>query len=202
MLISQQSFFVLCVLVVSLHCMTMRAAFNIGTAFYKHREHAAVWDVMHAHLPDYSKHNHTKNAYLLVFCAPLLFTGITPTFAKEFALKFALVVLLRSLATVTTILPKNPRCTCDNPAGLLNVTVQGTCYDKMFSGHFAFGLLLTVLMFKHRLITPSVAAVGLFALLNCAHVLILGATRAHFTQDVVVSIYVTLLVVLLPISIK
>jgi hypothetical protein len=66
----------------------------------------------------------------------------------------------------------------------------------MFSGHFAFGLLMTLLAFKYNFVGTTAASVGVATLLNIIHFYIIAATRSHYTMDMVVSIYATLLVTL------
>ncbi len=97
---------------------------------------------------------------------------------------------------ITTILPKNESCSVDK-LNMFHMTLGGTCYDKMFSGHFAFGLLSTILAFKHGFMESSISNVSLYALINVIHFWIIAVTRSHYTMDLVVAFYVTMLVTIL-----
>ena len=77
---------------------------------------------------------------------------------------------------------------------LFNKTIGGGGYDKMFSGHFAFGLLISLLLFKYNIVKSSNLNIFIFVFLNILHFVILGITRSHYTMDMIVSLYVTLFV--------
>lgn len=74
------------------------------------------------------------------------------------------------------------------------MSIGGTCYDKMFSGHFAFGLLMTLLAFQHNFVAYNGLNILVAVIVNAMHFIIITATRAHYTMDVMVALYVTLLV--------
>lgn len=156
---------------------------------------AGVWDIMHANFPDLSEYNYVKNWYLLVFVAPLLWNWPSPAFLTEFGVKFGVLCVLRILTMMVTILPKSDKCYVyheQHKLSLFNKLFGGSCYDKMFSGHFSFGLLLTLLMFKFGYVSNPVV----WTALNALHVMLLGVTRAHYTVDILVGAILTVLVFL------
>lgn len=55
----------------------------------------------------------------------------------------------------------------------------------------AFGLLSTFLIFKYDFLEMSTFNISLFVFLNILHFLMIGVTRAHYTVDMIVAIYVT-----------
>jgi hypothetical protein len=159
-----------------------------------------VWDLLHSNFNNYSQYNYTKNWYMIVFFIPLLYKihNISSEFIKEFLLKFLFIIFLRSITIITTILPKNTSVEVKpdkyGNLSLFDKTIGGGCYDKMFSGHFAFGLLLTLLLFKYNFIELNTLNITLFSILNIVHLFILSVTRSHYTMDMIVSLYVTLFV--------
>jgi hypothetical protein len=92
---------------------------------------------------------------------------------------------------VTTILPKQNGCSVKS-LGWFDMTIGGTCYDKILSGHFAFGLLLTLMMFKYNFVKPD--RYYYFIILNIVHAIILAVTRSHYTLDIVLALFVTLII--------
>lgn len=159
------------------------------------RDPQVVWDVGHACLPDMSDHVLYKDAFLLVFLAPFLRRLPSSRFLLEFAARFGLLLLLRALVMASTVLPSSGRCrTRDRRTLSPFESLTGGCHDKMFSGHFAFGLVLTLMLFAHGHVSSTLVNVSLFALLNVVNAVLIVGTRAHFTQDVLVSALVTLLV--------
>lgn len=156
-----------------------------------------IYDIIHNNVPDYSRYNYTKNWFLLVFLIPFILqpSKLTSNVLIDFAVKMCLVVLLRSFTIGTTILPKADSCQVKK-LDAFHLTLGGTCYDKMFSGHFAFGLLLTLIAFKNGFIEVNTTNTLLATVVNAMHFFIIAATRSHFTMDLVVSIYTTLFVVM------
>jgi len=71
-----------------------------------------------------------------------------------------------------------------NEAGMI-----GGCYDKIFSGHFSIVFLITLLLWKHKYIS----LIPLF-FINLVNGILIIMTRAHYSIDVVVAIFVTLFV--------
>ena len=156
------------------------------------------WDIIGSNTPDLSRYNYTKNVFLLVFIVPLMY-GIVVSkdqvrrkILREFGMKLAILIFLRALTIGTTIFPKTPSCKpFEGRREILNYFVGGGCYDKMFSGHMSFGVLASLICWKHKLLPNTLFGGSLLVLLNLLHLITLGATRSHFTVDLVVAIYIT-----------
>ena len=176
------------------HLNAMRFAWTKGKMHYKDKL-SHVYDIIHSNFPDYSKYNYTKNWYLLVFIIPLILniSNITTKFTDEYSFGYCMIILIRSLMIICTILPRQNNCKV-NKLTLFNKTIGGTCYDKMFSGHFAFGYFTTLMLFKYNFISNTNTNKILFTFFNILHFFIIGVTRSHYTIDIVVSIFITMFV--------
>jgi len=195
----------------TLHISAMSFVFYKGTKFYKKKKiknrlslksklHTPIWDIIHSNFADYSVFNYSKDIYLIVFFLPIIFNlqNISITFAYEFFWKFMILIFLRSFSIISTILPRNSKLKVkinkktDFWTVLYHRTIGGGCYDKLFSGHASFGLLATLLLFKYSFLESNIFNISLFVLINLIHFMMIGVTRAHYTVDIVVAIYVTL----------
>jgi hypothetical protein len=203
--IEHSTFAILVTIIAVCHLKAMEFVYRTGTAYYgggdgKCKKSDDVWDILHANFKNYSEYNYTKNWYMIVFFIPLIYNifKITNGFIKEFIFKFLIIIFLRSITITATILPKNTTVEVKpdkyGNLSLFDKTIGGGCYDKMFSGHFAFGLLLTLLMFKYNILKMNTLNLMLFVVLNALHLFILGVTRSHYTMDMIVALYVTLFV--------
>jgi hypothetical protein len=116
----------------------------------------------------------------------------------EFIVKFMILILLRAFTIISTILPRNSKIKVklnkktDFWSLLYHRTIGGGGYDKIYSGHAAFGLLLTLLLFKYNFLESNVFNIMLYTLLNIIHFMIIGITRSHYTVDIIVAIFMTL----------
>jgi len=159
-----------------------------------------IWDIIHNNFGDYSRYGYTKNWYIFIFLIPLLylFKRVNRAFMTEFIIKLCIIILLRSVTIISTMLPRNNKTNSVdddyNSLSLFDKIISGGFYDKGFSGHFAIGLLLTLMMFKYNIVKMSLWSVILFMILNMLHLFILSITRSHYTIDMLVSLYATLLV--------
>jgi hypothetical protein len=186
----------LIIICIIIHVKSTEFVYKTGSTFYKYKEYE-IWDIIHSNFIDYSKYNYKKNFYLILFILPLLLNKINIDFIKEFVLKFLIIILLRSLTIISTILPKNNNnVKIDKKYNNLSLfdKIIGAGYDKMFSGHFAFGLLLTLLYFKYNILESNWFNTIIFFIINLIHLFILSITRSHYTMDMIVSLYVTLFV--------
>ena len=206
--ISPSYIVILIVGILIVHLKSMEFVYKTGTEFYgkKKCKKGDIWDIIHSNFSDYSQYNYTKNWYLILFILPLVFNKIQIDFVKEFVVKFLIIVFLRSITIASTILPKNTKAEVKpdkyGNLSLFDKTIGGGCYDKMFSGHFAFGLLLTLLLFKYNILENNWFNMILFVCINAIHLFILSVTRSHYTMDMIVSLYVTLFVFNLNININ
>ena len=92
-------------------------------------------------------------------------------------------MLIRAFTTISTILPKHK--ICNETIGIRSLLLGG-CYDKIFSGHTSFTLLLTLLYYREHIIN-----LPLLLGINAANILAILATRSHYTVDVLLAIFVT-----------
>ena len=202
------TFSIILTFIVICHIKAMEFVYKKGSKYYnkiklkKNNNHLDVWDIIHNNFKDYSKLSYTKNWYTILFLVPIIMNMnyVSIQFIKEFVLKFCIIVFLRSLTIIVTILPKNmSNVNTIKPKKYEKLTlfdkmVSGGCYDKMFSGHFAFGLLLSLLIFKYNIVSVNILNVISVILINVFHLMILSVTRSHYTMDMIVSLYVTLFV--------
>lgn len=193
----------------------MEFVYTTGTTFYKTQRKSkhkfkrkcknkskriCIWDIIHSNFPDYSLYNYTKNWYLIFFIIPIIFniTNISFNFIHEFLSKFIILIFLRCLTIISTILPRN----CELKFKLNKKTnfwtllyhkiIGGGYYDKCFSGHAAFGLLLTLLLFKYNFLQTNIFNILLYTIFNIIHFFMITITRSHYTVDIVVAIFMTL----------
>jgi hypothetical protein len=192
----------------TVHISAMSFVFYKGTKFYKkkkgsslrHNTQMPIWDIIHSNFADYSVFNYSKDIYLIVFFLPIILNlqNISITFVYEFFWKFMILIFLRSFSIISTILPRNSKLKVkinkktDFWTVLYHRTIGGGCYDKCYSGHASFGLIATLLLFKYNFLESNNFNISLFILLNIIHFMMIGVTRAHYTVDIIVAIYVTL----------
>lgn len=195
----------LATITILIHLVSMQHTYTSGTNFYEnelgHKEINCnqIYDIIQNNTPDYSMYNYDKNWYLLVFIIPIIlnYSVIPYTFYNEFLYKFLIIILIRALVIPLTILPKNCKCQIitdsNGQLDLFNKTIGGGCYDKLLSGHIAFSLLLTLLLIKYNILQGTFG-ISYAIITNLLHVFILTITRSHYTIDIVVGIFTTLLV--------
>jgi hypothetical protein len=151
--------------------------------FYKNKEnYKKVQDVLHNILPHLSVFEYASDIlsvlvvlYLAIMNFDLVYQlggfGIT-------------IFLLRQLIIPITILPKNEACNIKDTS-----MFRGGCYDKIFSGHFGFTFMATLILFNNGLINH------LFAILiNLVNALFILLSRSHYTIDIIVSIFVVIII--------
>ena len=182
------------VVAIIFHTLSTHYVWVQGTKFYENQNQPApILDVVHNNTADLSSYNDTKNLFLLVYVVPFLLEKSDGDWITEGVVKLCIIFVLRSLTMVATILPKNNTCKVKE-LDLYHLTVGGTCYDKMFSGHFAFGLLATSILFKYGLVSNSAFNIGLWSIINIVNGWLLTVTRGHYTQDLFVATYVVVLI--------
>lgn len=100
-------------------------------------------------------------------------------------LGFIIVILIiRIFTNILTILPKNNSCTISN-----SFSFRGGCYDKIYSGHFASVFIATLILYKNKYIN-----IILLVLINLINSLFIILSRNHYTIDIVMSFFVSLVV--------
>ena len=112
----------------------------------------------------------------------LLKPSYTVMILFEFVAFIIPILVVRSIFSLFTVLPKSSKCVYNPYIAALN----GGCYDKIFSGHFSFVFVLTLLLNKYNIITMPIVV-----LLNVVNILIILSTRIHYTIDILVSFCIT-----------
>lgn len=192
------------IVIIVVHVSAMSFVFNKGTKFYKKRKNKKhkiipIWDIVHSNFSDYSVFNYSKDIYLVIFFLPIIFClqNLSYMYVYEFFWKFMILIFLRSFTIISTILPRNSKLKVkiNKKTDFLTIvyhrTVGGGCFDKLFSGHASFGLLATLLLFKYCFLESNIFNISLFVLINFIHFMMITITRAHYTVDIIVAIYVT-----------
>lgn len=153
---------------------------KIGQRHYDVDKNTAIFDFGHIALPRWRVRDHE---IAIIEGVPLLsffIGGVQPLLRAlpDFMLVYGWVLALRVLTTVATILPKDDECDADK-FGLQQV-LTGYCFDKLFSGHTAFAVVVALVMVKHGIWNAGVAWIypawmGVYLLL----------TRGHYTSDII-----------------
>ena len=154
---------------------------NSMDTYYSTITYPHVYDVFHSALPNFHKYEYILNIYSCVFILAFLI----PSIFTEFIGYIVPIFILKLIFNHATILPKHYECNVSN-----DLNPYGGCYDKIFSGHFAFVFLITLLLWNHKLIPME-----LLVLFNTIHAFLILVTRAHYTIDILVSALVTLYIV-------
>ena len=160
-----------------------------GNDFYTYQEgepENRVYDILHENLPDEHKLEWLINAVFAASLIPLLL-HFNMKFITEYLGLMLTVYILRDITINLTILPKHEKCELTEG---ISTHINGSCYDKIFSAHFAAVFILSILYYSYKYITN----VPLLVLWNLMNALIIILTRAHYTIDVVVSVLVCYLV--------
>jgi hypothetical protein len=144
-----------------------------------------IWDIVWETTPNFHAYEWTTNILPLACLGALFFVRAGDSILYEFFLKFIMILLLRSLTTVSTIFPKHEHC--EHSPTWWNAL--GGCYDKVFSGHTAFVTLFTLIFLREKIIDST-----LFWLINLAQMSVIVLTRSHFTVDVILGFIITYLV--------
>ncbi len=183
---AENVFWILAVLVVigiSNYCTHM-----FGKTFYQKEENkdVKIFDLLWHITPDLHQYRVVNDLLPLgLFLFFLMVPNVGPLL-KEFFGKFLIILLVRALTIVSTILPKHEKCN-DN----LNWHdyILGQCYDKVFSGHISFVLLICLILLREGILSLPT----FFAIVGAQFATII-LSRSHYTVDVVLGIVITYLV--------
>ena len=136
--------------------------------------------------PDMSRNKLLEKAsHASTLVIPMLFG--TALF-REYAGYYAVIAMVRVVFTAVTILPKHKNCN-DSEFGPLNL-LTGHCYDKIFSGHFAVGVLLSLMLYDKGIVRNA----PLLILLNFMNAWVILSLRFHYSIDLVVAALVATVV--------
>jgi len=152
-----------------------------GNRYYKGHNYP-LFDLLHENLPNLDKYHSIVDIFAFCSLASLFFVS-SKEITVEFITKLIVIMFIRSITIATTILPKNYNC--DDTLNFRSFFLGG-CYDKIFSGHTATTLLLTLIYYREHIINLE-TLVGI----NLVNMFFIIATRAHYTVDVLLSIFVT-----------
>ena len=157
----------------------------LGDNFYKGTStHEDIYDIIHNNTPDLHAYEYVVDIIPVLLILSFFF--IPAGLFKEFAGKFLLLMLIRSITTVSTILPKHGDCKLESTWYSF---LRGQCYEKIFSGHMSFTLLASLIYLREDIISPLQ-----FWATNIFEFLAIAVTRAHYTVDLIVAIALTYLV--------
>jgi len=158
------------------------AVLKLGSEYYNNSEPIELFDIFHSILPDLHAYHTIVDIIGLVLLISLFFVSNT-TITTEFLAKFTIIMFIRAFTTISTILPKHSIC---DETITTHSLLLGGCYDKIFSGHTSFTLLLTLLYYREHIIN-----LPLLIGINATNILAILATRSHYTVDVLLAIFVT-----------
>lgn len=148
-----------------------------GKEFYiEDNKNSKVYDIVWENLPDIYNYKEIVDIFLLCIFFFILFTKSVNF--KDFSILFGVIVFIRTLTLQTLILPRYPYC---YRTTLQEIIIKG-CYDKLFSGHFSFVYLLTLLSnfsFQNSI------------LINGLNSFLITTTRRHYTVDIILSFFIT-----------
>jgi PAP2 superfamily C-terminal len=147
-----------------------------------YRESNEIYDLFFSYLPDLHPYESTYSVTFGIFLI-LSFLLLNFSNKKEFATKLFIIFLIRAITIPTTILPPS-YSSCDFDSFVS--TVNGGCYDRIFSGHTAAGLLMTIFLVKQGILNLSTAI-----LLNVVNIFAILSTRAHYSIDIVIALFIT-----------
>ncbi len=174
-----------------IHIILNDKAQKTGHDFYEnlkktYNDNPQVYDIIHNNTPDYSHYDYVINYIIVVSLIPMII-NYKEDMAYDTIAVLLIVYILRCITINLTILPKHDKCT---PSNNSNNDILNGCYDKIFSGHFAFTFVLSLMYYKYDVISNEVILI-LWNLLNAFLIIV---TRSHYTIDVVISLMVCLFV--------
>jgi hypothetical protein len=158
------------------------ATLRIGSDYYKNLNKCEIFDIFHKILPDLNEYHYTVDLIAFIGLVSLFIISNT-SLTIEFIAKFTIIMFIRAFTIISTILPKHEVCTDKFD---LRSYFLGGCYDKIFSGHTSFTLLLTLIYYREHIVNEF-SLIGI----NAINILLILATRSHYTVDILLAIFVT-----------
>jgi hypothetical protein len=144
-----------------------------------------IYDTGFKYIPDYSNIKILEHI-INIFPVVLLIIFGYNVFIKSLKL-ITFIIMLRWIFTSLTILPKYTKC--DDSSFSFRELINGHCYDKVFSGHFA--TLLLVLLIAYDLNKLNMLSLVLISII---YSVLLIAIRFHYTVDIGVATIISLLI--------
>jgi hypothetical protein len=144
---------------------------------------AALHDVLHALLPNWSQYIFVRDFLLILFLIPLLWSNRRWALILEFWGLFLYVVLIKAVCIFFTYIPSSfPKC------GSTDYQYLNHCHHIQVSAHAAFCMLLAILYTKHGLCS------NLVYLVVAAYCIFILLTRAHYTCNVLEGVILAALI--------
>lgn len=151
--------------------------------FYQNKSNSKkVFDLFHNLLPHIEKWEYASDVLFILVFLFMAFKNLNLVYTAVGYL--IAIIIVRTLFVNLTVLPKNEICSIHDSSSF-----RGGCYDKIFSGHYAGTLLMTILLYNHHYINTM----WLF-MINIVNALVILISRNHYTVDIVVSIFVVFIV--------
>lgn len=163
------------------HYLSQTVVDSTGKQHYEIENKDTLYDLSQF-LPNFSDYSEISHIFTASTGLPLLAT-MNIKIITEFIGLFITVSFVRDILMNTTILPKIEGVPD-------NHSLFGGAYDKMFSNHTSFVFLLTLIYYKHGIITN----ISVLVLTNVVNVVLILLTRSHYTMDTLVSFFVVLTV--------
>jgi hypothetical protein len=172
---------------ICIHAYFNAAVQKTGDDFYmdridKQKTTPKVYDVMHKVLPKNTGIHWLTNYMLVLSLLPLIF-NFNSDLGYNFLGLLITVNIIRDISINLTILPKDIDCVPDKT---IISHILGSCYDKIFSGHFSFVYILTLLYYSYGYFT----SIPLLVSWNIINALIILVSRSHYTIDIVMAFFV------------
>jgi hypothetical protein len=155
----------------------------IGDKFYKN-ENIKLYDASHILLPDLHDYRGIYDTLFYLFMISILL--LSNKGKIEFIRELIIIYFIRSITIIFTILPKHDKC--EHTPDILTY-ISGGCFDKVFSGHTTFVMLLTFFLMRENFINlPMVIGI------NVANIIGILAIRSHYSVDVLLAGIITFFV--------
>ena len=150
-----------------------------------HKDQVPLYDLGHILLPDVKNHNNFMEILILVPVILIIYQGISDQLVNDVVIMSAIIYGLRLFTYNLTIMP-SVYC-YHNKSDDQNMI--GGCHDCMFSGHTSLFLLLMLTL----IIDYKYNALACFGV-SIMYSLLIIATKAHYSIDVIIAWYITVLV--------
>lgn len=182
---------IISIIYISFHIYLTNHVQETGDEFYNNRIEnkkvvPKVYDIMHKYIPYWEDNLGIGNSICLISLIPLFYVNKAQIYF-DFIILLLIINLIRDITINVTILPKDKFCDNSKIHNLL-YSFTGGCYDKIFSGHFAFILLLSLLYNSYNVI-KNIPFLVLWNVLNAFIILMI---RSHYTIDIIVSLFICL----------
>jgi len=173
-----------------IHLFCYKSAQKTGNKYYnnknkdnnKDNDKNKIHDFFHELLPDWSDKEWLINLVGLQHVLPFVFLNTSTQL--RFASMLILILFIRDITINLTILPKHKKCKHKHT---WYETINGGCYDKIFSGHFTVIYLLSLFYYTSGIIT----SIPLLVTMNILYAFMIIITRSHYTIDIVMAFFVS-----------